>query len=143
MIFVQELLDQKGHETWSIHPRAQAYEALQVLANKNIGALLVVENERLVGIFSERDYARKVILQGKSSKETPVKALMTEHVVTVYPENLLESCLRLMTDHRIRHLPVLNDNKIVGILTIGDVVKHIISQQQSTIQHLEDYIMAR
>jgi len=143
MITVRELLKIKGEDIWSIPPQASIYEALQIMADKNVGALLVVEEARLVGIFSERDYARKVILKGKSSKETPVGELMTQQVFSIHPNNSLEDCLKLMTDKHIRHLPVLENDRLIGILTIGDVVKHIISEQKSTIQSLEDYITAR
>ena len=143
MITVQEVLDKKGKDIWSIHPQATVYEALQFLADKNIGAILVTEEEKVVGIFSERDYAREIILKGKSSKDTPVSELMTREVITVRPDDSLDNCMKMITDKRIRHLPVISDEKLVGILTIGDVVKHIISLQKDTIQGLEDYISAR
>jgi CBS domain-containing protein len=143
MSTVQELLNLKGHAIWSIPPRTTAYEALEILADKNIGALLVVEEEKLVGIFSERDYARKVILKGKSSKDTPVSELMTADVLTASPADSLDRCLKVMTDYHIRHLPVLDAGRLAGVLTIGDVIKYIISHQQQTIQNLEEYIASR
>ena len=140
MITVGDLLKTKGGENWSILPQASAFEALEIMAARNVGALLVVDNGRLVGIFSERDYARKVILKGKSSKETPVSELMTKAVLYVTPKNTLEECMALMTSKHIRHLPVLDHERIAGIVTLGDVVKRIISDQRLTISELENYL---
>lgn len=137
---VAQLLKNKGGEIHSISPHASVLEGVKLLAEKSIGAILVTEGDKLVGIFSERDYARKVVLQGKSSKETPIRHIMTTNVLWVSPRQTNEECMALMTAKRIRHLPVLEDGKIVGILSIGDLVKDIISEQQFTIQQLENYI---
>ena len=134
------LLDTKGREIWSIEPRATAFKALETMAQRNIGAILVVDGEKFVGIFSERDYARKVILKGKSSKETTVGELMTQEVFYASPEDTLEESMALMTAKHIRHMPVLKDNQLIGMVTLGDVVKQIISEQQFTIKELEKYI---
>ncbi|MGE5894187.1 MAG: CBS domain-containing protein [bacterium] len=139
-ITVKELLRTKSREIWSVSPHATAYEALEIMADKNIGALLVMEDGRLAGIFSERDYARKVILKGKSSKDTAVSELMTTSVVYVTPDNTIEDCMGMMTLKQIRHLPVLNNGRLEGILTLGDVVKRIISEQEFTIRQLEYYV---
>lgn len=143
MTTVKELLKAKGEEIWSIAPDTSVYAALEIMAEKNVGALLVVEGEQLVGIFSERDYARKGILKGRASKDTPVHDVMTARVFSIHPDNSLDDCLKLMTGKHIRHLPVLDNDRLRGMLTIGDVVKHIISEQQTTIQSLEEYIGAR
>ncbi len=140
MATVTQLLNIKGHEIWSIEPDACVYDALKLMAEKDIGALLVVENGRLAGILSERDYARKVILHGKSSHDTPVSEIMTVRVVCVHPKNTVEECMALMTDKRIRHLPVLENDRLIGVLSIGDLVKETISEQEFTIKQLESYI---
>jgi len=140
-ITAENLLRRKGHEVFSIAPEASVYEALRVLAEKNIGALLVIESGKLVGIFSERDYARKVVLKGKFSRETAVKEVMTEKVLAVEAGENIENCMELMTSRHIRHLPVLKDNSVAGVISIGDIVKAIISEQQSTIGDLERYIV--
>jgi len=137
---VRDLLKQKGREVWSIAPDSTVYDALRVLAEKNIGALLVIEAGRPVGIFSERDYARQVILKGKSSKDTPVREVMTSKVVFVRPEQSIEECMALMTDKRFRHLPILEEGALVGILSIGDVVKAVISEKDFLIEQLANYI---
>ena len=124
----------------SIAPDARVYDALQVMAEKNIGALLVLEGGKLVGIITERDYARKVILKGKSSLDTPVREIMTDKVVCVRPEHTIEECMGLMTDKRIRHLPVLDSKKVVGVISIGDVVRAIIEDKEFDIQQLTKYI---
>jgi CBS domain-containing protein len=138
---VKQLLRLKSPEIWSIAANARTYDAIKMLADKGIGALLVMEGERLVGIFSERDYARKVILKGKSSLDTPVGEIMTTDVLYVRPDQTNEDCMALMTDKRVRHLPVLEEGKVIGIVSIGDVVKDIISEQQFTIRQLENYLM--
>lgn len=141
MITVRHLLRMKGNELWTIASSATVYSALQLLAEKNIGALPVVnEDGKLVGIFSERDYARKVILKGKSSRNTLVSELMTSRVFHVKLSRNMEDCMQLMTDKRIRHLPVMENGELQGIITIGDVVKAIIQRQKQTIHNLEGYI---
>ena len=141
MTSVAHLLHAKGHAVWSVPPAASVYEAIKLMADKGVGALLVMEGQRLVGIVSERDYARKVILQGKSSRDTPVREIMTDKVFYVRPEQTVEDCMALMTAHRIRHLPVLDDGQVRGVVSIGDLVKAIISEQEVRIQQLEQYIM--
>ena len=137
---VRELLLSKSRELCTISPDALVFDALKLLAEKNIGALLVVENGKLAGIISERDYARKVILLGKSSHDTPVKEIMTERVVCVQPGNTVEECMALMTDKHVRHLPIIENEKLLGVLSIGDLVKETISEQQFMIKQLESYI---
>ncbi len=137
---VREVLRIKGEETWSIAPDAPVYDALKLMAEKNVGVLLVLEGGKLAGILSERDYARKVILKGKSSKDTPVREIMSEKVVCVTPEQSVAECMALMTNKRFRHLPVIEDGKLVGVISIGDVVKVIISEQKFVIEQLEHYI---
>jgi CBS domain-containing protein len=140
MTTVRKLLESKPLDTWSIEPGATAYEALQVMSEKNVGALLVVEGGELVGVFSERDYARKVILKGKSSKNTTVGELMTHPVYYVTPDMTIGDCMALMTEKRVRHLPVMENRRVVGVVSIGDVVNRIIIEQQITIRDLESYI---
>jgi CBS domain-containing protein len=137
---VKQLLQAKTRPLCTINPDAQVFEALKLMAEKDIGALLVVEKNRLAGIISERDYARKVILHGKSSHDTPVREIMTARVVCVRPANTVEECMALMTDKRIRHLPVVENDELLGVLSIGDLVKETISEQQTTIRQLESYI---
>ena len=141
MKYVNQLLGNKGHDVWSVKPDTPVYEALQLMAEKNCGAVLVCEGEKLVGILSERDYARKVILVGKSSKQTPVKDIMSTEVVYIQPGQTINDCMALMTDKRIRHLPVMEEEeKLVGLISIGDVVKAVISEQEFLIHQLENYI---
>jgi CBS domain-containing protein len=140
MSTVRQLLRTKPADVWTIGPEASVYDALRLMADKDIGALLVVQAGKLVGVFSERDYARKVVLHGKSSKSTTVGELMTQLVFYVRPEQTIEECLALMTAKRIRHLPVLDGEQLVGIVTIGDVGREIIAQQKFTIENLENYI---
>jgi CBS domain-containing protein len=137
---VDSILKQKPGNVWSISPDQSVYEAIREMAEKQIGALLVMSQDALVGIISERDYARKVILMGRSSKNTTVKEIMTSRVVCVTPAHTVDECMALMTEHRIRHLPVMKDQKLVGLLSIGDLVKWIISEQEAIIRHLEHYI---
>jgi CBS domain-containing protein len=134
------ILAHKGSAVWSIAPNAIVFDAIQLMAEKNVGALPVVEDGKLVGIISERDYTRKVILKGKSSKETPIKDIMTQELLTVHPGDSINECMRLMTDNRVRHLPVMEEDKIVGLVSIGDLVRRIISAQTATIDNLEKYI---
>ncbi len=140
MSTVSQLLRTKRPEIWTIGPRASVYEALQLMAEKDIGALLVMSEGRLEGIFSERDSARKVVLKGKTSRDTEVGELMTQAIYYVTPKQTIEECLALMTDKRIRHLPVLDDARLVGLVSIGDAVKCIIDEQELTIRHLQNYI---
>jgi len=137
---VRDLLRAKQSAVWTIDPGASVYDALQLMADKDIGAVLVLEGSTLVGIFSERDYARKVVLRGKTSRETTVGELMTRVLFYVTPKQTIEECLALMTERRVRHLPVLEGTHLVGIVSIGDVGKAIISEQRTTIHHLETYI---
>ena len=137
---VAELLEGKGNTIWSIGPDHTVYDAIALMAERGIGAVLVVERDRLVGILSERDYARRVILKGKASKDTLVREIMTTTVIHVAPDHTINHCMETMTDSRIRHLPVLVGDRLVGVLSIGDVVKAIISDKQSHIEQLEDYI---
>ena len=137
---INTILAQKGDEIFSISPDATVYEAIEMMSNKNVGALLVMEGERLVGMISERDYTRKVFLRGKRSRETNVTEIMSTQLTTTRPQEGVEKCLRLMTDKHIRHLPVLDDDKVVGVISIGDLVKWVISCQSATIAHLENYI---
>ena len=141
MTIVKQLLQGKGSDVWSVSPDTTVYEALQLMADKNVGALLVVEAEALAGIISERDYARKVILEEKSSMSVPVKEIMTVKVLCVSPESSIEECMAIMTQQRIRHLPVLDNDKLVGVVSIGDVVKAIISHQEFMIEQLQNYIV--
>ena len=141
---VRHLLRSKGNDVLSVAPATTVFEALRLMAEKNVGAVLVLEGERLVGIFSERDYARKVILKGKSSKETLVREIMSSHVLYVRPEQTTEDCMALMTGKRVRHLPVLDEEqRVVGVISIGDVVKDIISEQEFMIEQLQNYITGR
>lgn len=137
---VQQLLDSKAHRLVSVSPDTTVYDALKLMADKEIGAVVVLDGERLAGIFSERDYARKVILFGKSSRETRVSEIMTSKVVCVRPSNTVDECMALMTDKRIRHLPVLEGKRVIGVISIGDVVKEMLAEQQFIIQQLEHYI---
>ena len=140
MTTIAQLLNTKGNQVWSVEPKATIFKALEIMSEKEIGALLVMENGKLTGIFSERDYARKVILKGKSSKETQVGELMTKKVFYMDPQKTINDCMAMMTAKRIRHVPVIKDNQVMGIVTIGDVVNQIISEQEVTINHLENYI---
>ena len=137
---IRELLRGKSGSLCTVDPNASVFEALKLMAEKNIGALLVVEQGTLVGIVSERDYARKVILHGKSSHDTPVKEIMTERPICVQPSSTVEECMAQMTDKRVRHLPVMENGKLLGVLSIGDLVKETISEQQQMIKQLESYI---
>jgi CBS domain-containing protein len=137
---IREILNQKGVTVWAIPPGATVFEAIQMMAEKNVGALLVIEQNKLVGIISERDYTRKVALRGRSSKDTPVRDILSGQVIHATPAHTVEDCMRLMTDHRIRHLPVLEGDRILGVVSIGDLVNWIISAQTSTIHQLETYI---
>lgn len=137
---VRMLLRAKGSEVLAIAPDAPVFDALVFMAERNVGALLVIDAGRLVGIFSERDYARKIILKGKTSKDTPVREIMTAHVVHVGADETIERCMELMTAKHIRHLPVLDQGALIGVISIGDVVKDIISEQGFVIEQLQAYI---
>ena len=139
-ITVRDILRKKGQGYWATTPGTTAYDALELMSDKNIGALLVMDGQRLVGIFSERDYARKVILKGKSSKTTLVEELMTRPAITAGPDLNLHECMILMTGNHIRHLPVTEGSMVTGVLSIGDVVAAVIASQEETIHQLEDYI---
>ena len=140
MITVGQVLKEKGDRIWSVSPDTMVYEALTLMAEKNLGAVLVMDGAKIAGMFSERDYARKVILEGKSSKETPVKEIMTKDVLFVRPDHSIEDCMALMTDKRTRHFPVMEGEQLVGVISIGDVVKAIISEHQFVIKQMENYI---
>lgn len=137
---VGQLLDAKGREVWSLGPDATVYDALQLLAKKNVGALVVVESDRVCGILSERDYARKIILIGRDSRETAVRDIMTSEVRTITEEQSVSQCMSLMTEHHIRHLPVVEGERLVGLISVGDVVKAVMAEQAFLIQQLEQYI---
>jgi CBS domain-containing protein len=140
---IRTLLGAKGGEVFSIRPRATVFEAIAAMADKGVGALLVLDGDRLAGIVSERDYTRKVILKGRSSKEELVEEIMTRDVVTCSPDETVEEAMRLMTDRRIRHLPVVDGARVAGVVSIGDLVKWTISAQEETIAHLTNYIAGR
>ena len=137
---VKDILKVKGNIALSITPDTMIFDALYLMSEKNVGALLVMENEKLVGIFSERDYARKIILKGRTSLDTEVREIMTEDVFTVTPEETIDQCMILMSGKRIRHLPVLQGSEVVGVISIGDVVKFIIEEQETVIEHFKVYI---
>lgn len=137
---VRQILSGKSSGVLSTSPATTVYDALQLMARHDVGALVVLDGERLAGIFSERDYARKVILHGKSSRETTVREIMTDRVLCVRPEQSVDQCMALMTQERVRHLPVLDHKKVIGVISIGDVVKEVISEQQLVIEQLEHYI---
>lgn len=137
---VGNILKQKGNQVWSIGPEDTVYRALEILAEKNIGVLLVMEGQRVVGIFSERDYARKVILQGKSSAEMKVGEIMSKNVLYASPGDSVEKCMAIITENKIRHLPIMQDGKLLGMITSGDIINHIISRQKFEIQELKKYI---
>lgn len=140
MEIVKQILEVKGSAVWSIDPDSSIYDALKLMSEKELGALLVLDGDQLKGIFSERDYARKVVLKGKSSRETPVKEVMSSNVICVDPEQGIEECMALMIDKRIRHLPVIENEKLVGLISIGDVVKAVIGEKKFMIEQLIHYI---
>ena len=137
---VRDLLEQKGSDVWSIGPRATVYEALQLMAEKEIGAVLVLEEERVIGILSERDYARKVVLMERTSRETPVEQIMSPDPVCVGPDEMIDECLAIMTARRFRHLPVLEEGRLLGVISIGDAVKGKIEDLEFVNRQLESYI---
>ena len=137
---INDILQSKGATVLTVSPDTTVYAAIQLMADKNVGSLLVTDGDKLMGIMSERDYTRKVVLKGRSSRDTAVKAILSENVVCISPTDTIEDGLRLMTDHRVRHLPVVDGSKIVGVVSIGDLVNWVISAQRSTIHQLESYI---
>jgi CBS domain-containing protein len=137
---VADILKAKGSFVYAVTSNASVFDALKTMAEKNIGALMIIEEEKLIGIFSERDYARKIVLQGKASHDTPVSEVMTSKVLTVLSEDSLENCMSLMSKNKVRHLPVVDNEKVMGIISISDVVTAIIENQQETIKHLQEYI---
>ena len=140
MTTMQKLLDGKGRDVWSVHPDDTVADAIKVLASKDIGGLIVIEDGKPVGIFTERDYARNVYLKGKSSPETPVREVMATPVFCAHPDQSVEECMAVMTDKHIRHLPIMDSGKLVGMVSIGDLVKSVIADQKFTIEQLEHYI---
>lgn len=137
---IRNILEGKGHQVYSVTPDTSVYDALHVMMERNISSLLIMENETLKGIFTERDYARKLVLMGRSSKETPIGEIMTANLFTITPSETIDHCMEMMSAHKIRHLPVIDNNRVTGMVSIGDVVKFIIEDQKRTIQQLESYI---
>lgn len=137
---VQNVLQAKGNTVFSISPFTSVYSALEIMVEKNVSALVVIDNDKLIGIFTERDYARKVILKGKFSRETPIGDIMTDTLITVTPDTTIDNCLQLMTNKFIRHLPVIENGKLVGLVSIGDLVKFKIEEQKFIIENMEHYI---
>ena len=140
MTTIKQLLDHKGHEVHSVPPEATVYDAIKKMADNNVGSLVVIDNGALVGILTERHYARNVVLKGRTSPTTPVQAIMETNVIYAKPEQTVEECMAVMTDKKVRHLPVIQDGSLIGIISIGDLVQAIISHQQFTIEQLEFYI---
>ncbi|MBV9010297.1 MAG: CBS domain-containing protein [Verrucomicrobia bacterium] len=137
---ISAILGQKGNTVYSIPTDATVFDAIQMMADKNVGALLVTRGDELAGIISERDYTRKVFLRGRRSRETPVEEIMSSNLTIASPDEPVENCLRMMTERHIRHLPVVENGNLIGVISIGDLVKHVISVQSATIEHLESYI---
>jgi CBS domain-containing protein len=140
MKLVSEVLKIKGNDVWSIGPDASVYDAVNLMTEKKVGALMVIEGGKVVGVISETDYTRKIILKGRTSRLTPVKEIMTSHVLYVGPDQDIEECMILMTEKRTRHLPVMDKGKLIGVISIGDAVKSVIDEQRFTIEQLEHYI---
>ena len=140
---IRDILKKKGREVWSITPESTVYRAIEVMADKHVGALVVIDGDKVVGIISERDYARRVILSGRSSKETRVEEIMASPVIFVEPNHAVDECMRIMTNNHIRHLPVIQQEKVIGIVSIGDLVNWIISAQDHTIRLLENYVTGK
>ena len=143
MTTVQRLLQKKGHTVWSIPPDVSVFEAVQLMADKRVGALMVVDRNELVGVISERDYAREIVLKDRASRDTPVSAIMTQRVLYVRPQQTLEECMALMTEKHLRHLPVLDNGRLVGVISMRDVVKELIAEKEFLIEQLENYITDR
>jgi CBS domain-containing protein len=139
---IRQILKKKGRKIWTISPATRVFDALQVMAEKDVGALLVVNGKTLVGVFSERDYARKVILQGKSSKDIRVSEIMSSPPIFIEPDNIIEQGLALMSAKHVRHLPVMENDRLIGIVTIGDLVRSLIDEQKVVIDHLEKHILS-
>lgn len=137
---IRNILENKGHHVYSVSPETSVYDALHMMMERNISSLLIMENEILKGIFTERDYARKLVLMGRSSKETPIGEIMTANLFTITPSETIDHCMEMMSTYKIRHLPVIDNNRVTGMISIGDVVKFIIEDQKRTIQQLESYI---
>ena len=137
---IQTLLKKKGYDVWRIAPDASVYDAIHLMAEKGVGALIVMDGQKLVGVISERDYARKIILEGRSSENTKISEIMSAEVITVAPDNRIEECMAIMTERRIRHLPVLDGDELLGVISLGDLVKYIIAEQQFVIEQMERYI---
>jgi len=140
---VKDILEEKGTQVYAVSPDATVYEALQIMADKNVGALMVIEGDTVAGLVSERDYARKIILKGKFSKDVPVREIMTVDIIRIGPDNDVEYCMELMTDKRVRHLPVFENDRLIGIISIGDIVKAIIEHKEEIIEQLENYIKGK
>ena len=143
MTTVELLLQHKGHIVWSIPPDASVFEAVQLMADKRVGALMVVDQNQLIGVISERDYAREIILKDRASRSTPVSAIMTQRVLYVRPQQTLEECMALMTEKHLRHLPVLDNGRLVGVVSMRDVVKDLIAEKEFLIEQMENYITDR
>jgi len=143
MTTVQRLLQNKGHTVWSISPDVSVFEAVQLMADKRVGALMVVDRNKLVGVISERDYAREIVLKDRASRDTLVSAIMTQRVLYVRPQQTLEECMALMTEKHLRHLPVLDNGQLVGVVSMRDVVKELIAEKEFLIEQLENYITDR
>ena len=140
---VNDILQEKGAEVYSISPDAKVYDALQMMADKNVGALMVIENDTTMGLVSERDYARKIVLKGKLSRDVPVRDIMTTEMVCVHPNEDVERCMELMTNKRVWHLPVFDGDRLMGLVSIGDIVNTIIRHKEEIIEQLENYIMGK
>jgi CBS domain-containing protein len=140
---VKDILEEKGTQVYAVSPDARVYEALQIMADKNVGALMIMEGDTVAGLISERDYARKIILKGKFSKDVPVHEIMTVEIVRIGPDDDIEYCMELMTDKRVRYLPVFENDRLIGIISIGDIVKAIVEHKEKIIEQLENYIKGK